>query len=549
LGGRLGFGAVAILVKMLRGIKGRAQSTTPDRGFLLLRWTRFPHQYFSEQGIARESIARVLEKRIFRLKGKDLLCLVLVTVGAMFVHGYHPWAEDAGLYLPPVEKLLNRNLFPFNAEFFESHAHLSIFPNLIAASVRVTHIPLPYALFFWHLISIFLLLFACWELARKCFVSRTSRYAAVFLVAALLTLPVAGTALYIMDQYVNPRDLAAFVGILAIAKCLDRKYVTTVLLLVFGAAIHPFMSSFAICFCILLFFMEKMERIEPRPTMAVSLLPLGFLVLPSAAYHQAALTHPYHYPMQWQWYEWLGVIGPIVILWWFRRIARSRQMRDLELICRTLVVYETVFMVAGLLISVPARFESLARVQPMRSLYLLYILFVLFSGGLLGEYVLKNRWWRWMALFLPLSAGMFYAQRTLFPASAHIEWPGSTTRNPWVQAFEWARSNTPAGAIFALDPYYTHTPGEDAAGFRAVAQRSKLADRTTDAGAVTMFPPLADEWIEQVQAQSGWQRFQVQDFLRLKTRYGVNWVVLSQPGVSDLQCPYQNQAVKVCSVD
>ncbi len=243
------------------------------------------------------------------------------------------------------------------------------------------------------------------------------------------------------------------------------------------------------------------------------------------------------------------MIGPIVILWWFSRIARSRQMSELELISRTLVVYETAFVIAGLLISIPARFESLARVQPMRSLYLLYILFVLFSGGLLGEYVLKNRWWCWMALFLPLCAGMFYAQRTLFPASAHIEWPGSTTRNAWIQAFEWVRANTPPDAIFALDPYYMLIPGEDEAGFRAVAQRSKLADRTTDAGAVTMFPPLAEEWIEQVQAQNGWQRFRVQDFRRLKAQYGVNWIVLPQPGVSDLQCPYQNQTVKVCSVD
>jgi hypothetical protein len=28
--------------------------------------------------------------------------------------------------------------------------------------------------------------------------------------------------------------------------------------------------------------------------------------------------------------------------------------------------------------------------------------------------------WRWLALFLP-QRGMFYAQRQLFPASAHIE--------------------------------------------------------------------------------------------------------------------------------
>lgn len=477
---------------------------------------------------------------------KDSVALVLLTVAALFVHGYHPGAEDSAIYLPGVEKLLNPRLFPFNARFFESHAHLTLFPDLIAASVRLSHLPLTYALFFWHLLSIFLLLFACWEVAGKLFRRRSSRYAGVALVTALLTLPVAGTALYIMDQYLNPRNLTAFVGILAIAKVLDRKYVTAGLLLLFGAAIHPLMSIFAVSFCFLLLCVEKFE---PRWAMVACLLPFDLLDPPSTAYHQAAVIHSYFYVMQWHWYEWLGVIGPLVILCGFLWIARTRQMRNLELISLTLVLYEIVFVIAAFAVSVPARFEGLARLQPMRSLHLLYILFVLCSGGLLGEFVLKDRWWRWMALFLPLCAGMFYAQRALFPASAHIEWPGSRPRNPWVQAFEWARDNTAPEAIFALDPNYMDLPGEDENGFRAIAQRSMLADVVTDSGAVAMFPLLADEWLAQVQAQSGWQSFQIQDFRRLQAQYRVNWVVLRRPGVAELQCPYENQTVKVCRVD
>jgi hypothetical protein len=238
-----------------------------------------------------------------------------------------------------------------------------------------------------------------------------------------------------------------------------------------------------------------------------------------------------------------------LILWWVPRIARRKQMRNLELVSRTLVLYQTIFMIAALAVSIPVRFESLARLQPMRSLHLTYILLALFSGGLLGEYVLKDRWWRWIAVFLPLCAGMFYAQRAIFPADAHIEWPDSKPRNPWVQAFEWARDNTPPDAIFALDPSYMDVSGEDENGFRTIAQRSMLADGNTDSGAVTMFPPLAEEWLAQMDAQNGWQKFQVQDFRRLRVKYGVSWVVLGQPGVTDLQCPYQNHAVKVCKVD
>ena len=57
------------------------------------------------------------------------------------MHGYHPFAEDAEIYLPGVEKILHPSLFPMVQEFFRSHASLTLFPNLIAFSLRVTHLP------------------------------------------------------------------------------------------------------------------------------------------------------------------------------------------------------------------------------------------------------------------------------------------------------------------------------------------------------------------------------------------------------------------------
>jgi hypothetical protein len=76
-----------------------------------------------------------------------------------------------------------------------------------------------------------------------------------------------------------------------------------------------------------------------------------------------------------------------------------------------------------------------------------------------------------------------------------------------------------------------------------------LADRIKDSGAVTMFPVLADTWQRQVRAQEGWTHFQVADFRRLKQEFGVNWVVLRQPGVPGMDCPYENKTVMVCRVE
>jgi hypothetical protein len=478
------------------------------------------------------------------LKPKNLLILLLLTFGALLIHGYHPWAEDSELYVPGVEKTLHPELFPFNAQFFETHAGSTIFPNFVAASVRLSHLPLSVVLLILHLASIFLFLLACWQLIGRCFPDGEARWAGVALIAALLTLPVAGTALYILDQYLNPRNLAAIAALFAIVKVIDKKYVQAGLFLVVAAAIHPFMTVFAFSFCVLLL---AAEYTDSHFAPLACLLPFGLsLGPPSAAYHQAALTHGFHYITRWAWYEWLGILAPIVILWWFGRLARSKRLRNLDLLCRTLIVYELIYLPPALVLSSSARFEALARLQPMRSLFLLYILMFLFIGGFLGEYVLKNRAWRWLALFVPLCAGLFFAQRSLFPASSHIEWPWVAPANPWQQAFLWSRDHSPTDAIFALDPELLNLPGEDEQGFRAIAQRSRLADHTSDAGAVSMFPAMADEWLRQVQAQTGWKDFQAQDFRRLHTDFGATWVVLQAPGVSGLDCPYRNSTVLVC---
>jgi hypothetical protein len=463
-----------------------------------------------------------------------------------------------------VEKILNPKLFPVGREFFAAHASLTLFPNLIALSIRVAHLPFETGLFVWHVASVFLLLLACWDLSGACFSSARARWGSVCLIAALFTIPVAGTALYIMDQYLNPRNLAAFAAIFAVSRTLENKYVRALLWLVFAACMHLLMASFAFSLCALLVVMKNgmkygVKYFEGRnagsrvaagaaTVLGCLLLPFGIALDPrgSQAYHQAALRHGFHYIQRWAWYEWLGILAPMLLFWWFGHMARARQCRRLDLVCRAFIIYDLIYFVMALAFDLPARFESLARLQPLRSLHLLYMAMFVVMGGFVAEYVLQNRVWRWLALFLPLSAGMFMAQRALFPASSYVEWPGAAPRNPWAQAFDWIRQKTPVDAVFALDPEYMQIPGEDEIGFRCRAQRSRLADANKDNGVVSMFPPLAETWWEQVKDQTPWKDFRGEDLARLKQKYGVGWVVMQQPGVASLDCVYQNSAVQVC---
>ena len=501
-------------------------------------------QVFSEFPDFRVSAQDERQEKHF-LTMKRMAGLFALTAVAMLIHGYHPYAEDAEIYLPGVLKTLDPSLFPANTEFFGQHAGHTLYPNLIAALVRLSHLPLAWVAFLAQIASIFLLQLGAWRLAAALFKEERACWAAAALMAALLTLPVAGTALYIFDQYLNPRNLAAFAGLFVVADVLHRRYARALLWMGFAAAVHPLMSSFAMAFCV---WLVVLDRYHPRAFGFAALLPFGLtLDPPPAAYHEVALRQPSFYILRWHWYEWLGLIGPIFLFWWLARFARRRGMRNLELTSQAMIPFLLLAFTASLVLSVP-RFEALARLQPLRCFALGYMVLIVAGGGLLGQHLLKNHAWRWLVLFVPLSLGMYWAQRQLFPASAHIEWPGVAPRNPWAQAFDWIRDNTPTDALFALDPQHMDLPGEDEIGFRARAQRSMLADAVKDKGATTMFPPLAVKWLEQVDDQKNWKQFQKEDFERLRQKYGVNWVVVQQPGPPGLECPYENAAVRVCRI-
>lgn len=488
---------------------------------------------------------------VSRGKYLAIFILLVLTFGALLVHGYHPYAEDAEIYVPGIVHALHPADFPMGRQFFEAQANLTLFTSLVVWSVRLTRLPLPWVLFLWQLASIFLLLYACWKIASKCFPDPYGRWGAVTLVAALLTLPVAGTSLYLLDQYFNPRSLSAFAVLFAIDAMLEKKHLRAGLWLAFTALVHPLMAVFGISYLALLYLFRR-----ATPAWAVFGAALIFPELsfkkPSAAYLQILAKRPGLFLIHWQWYEWLGALAPLVLLYWISRVARRRERVVFSQLAASMALFGLIYFAGALLTGIPQSLIMLIRFQPMRSLLLVYLFLLLFAGGLLGEFVLRNKLMRWALLFLPLCAGMCYAQLQLFPASRHIEWPDAKPENQWAQAFLWVRGHTPSNAVFALDPRYMAIPGEDNQGFHAIAERSSLATLGKSVSVAGLFPglPLAKECLTQVQARRGWREFTPSDYERLKQAYGVTWVVVRRAtDGSGLTCPYQNSSVAVCKIN
>ena len=383
-----------------------------------------------------------------------------------------------------------------------------------------------------------------------CFEGESARWGGIALLACALTIPATGTALILVDPYLTARSLSTPAILFALVSLIESRLRQCVLWLLCTGLVHPQMAVYALLCVGCMAAARYQRRVSPVPMFAVLTgLPMIFDFTPAhGVYREILHSRAYFLVSNWHWYEWLGVIAPLLVLLFLSRSRLRGTSPALGWLSRAMLLLGLLSTAAALLLASSPRFDHLIRLQPMRSFHLIYILFFMFLGALAGQYVLKSFVWRWAGL-LVLGAAMCLAQIQEYPSSPHIEWPGAAYQSGWLQAFIWIRHNTPDQDIFALDPNYMLLPGVDLHGFRALAERSVLADNAKDSGAVAVFPELAENWKEQTAALTDWRHFAARDFRILNARYNVKWLVLqSSMSARGLVCPYQNDAVRVCQI-
>lgn len=518
------------------------------------------------------SIAQAADRQIRTatavLRGRDLLWIALLTPAVLLVHGFHPFADDAGIYSAGVRKLANPALYQPDADFVLANTQLSLFAHLGAAMLRITQIPLEHLLLFTHLASIFAVLLASFAVARRLFTSAAAKWSAVAFAAACFTLPAAGSALLLMDPYVTPRSFSTPLGLFALAAALERRIprnqalLRSALLLLLAALMHPLMAAYAAAVVLVVFLVDQghaylaLGLCAVAPFVAAVLYVAGLHEPSSPAYRQAIFlpVHSYLFPTHWVHRDYIGVVAPIVC---FAIAARRLGSRNAA---GRLSMAALLIAIAGTLSSflfIHSGSFLLARLQPMRSFQMLYFIAVLLVGGFIGN-LLANRSQSKtcntmrsaarVALFaLPVSiaVAIFFVQRYVYSSSAHVEWPGEQPRNPWQQAYLWIRDNTPPNAVFAANPDLISLDGEDSQGFRAVAVRSLLAN-DKDSGVVVVFPYLAAQWAIERNAQEGLDQLSDTERLARLRRLGVTWLLLSSSAATSLPCPYRNGVAQVC---
>ncbi len=488
----------------------------------------------------------------------SLVLVSALTLLTFAIHGYHPYSEDGGLYIAGIKRLLHPELYAASAAFVEAPLHFFFFAPTVAALVRVSHLSLPYVLLLIHFGSLWATLFAFWLIAERTLFTRHARLGAVFLFALCLTLPVAGTSLILMDPYVTARSVSlpctlfALAGTFILMRGPDRWRggLLTGASLLLAAVMHPLMAGYAFGATLLLAALLSSRRgVRRWGTLALCLAAISAAAIvqltaqpESAAYLPIALSRYYWFLSRWQWYELVGLAAPLAILTSYAlRKGPARPFARMAVAAGS-----TGILIALLFAHVGARTHLVARLQPLRSFQPIYIAMILVLGGLLGEHVLRGHLWRWAAAAVLLGGIFFSVQRATYPASAHIEWPGATPSNLYEQAFIWISQNTPVDALFALDPHYIFAPGEDAQGFRALAERSVLPDYSKDGGEAANFPFLTDAWTAAQSAQAGLNQRTDGERLAALRPLNVTWIVLQQDAKTGFDCPFRNAAVAVC---
>ncbi|HEY5330401.1 MAG TPA: hypothetical protein VIJ79_10985 [Acidobacteriaceae bacterium] len=492
---------------------------------------------------------------------KPHVALLALTLCTLLIHGYHPLAEDGGLYVAGIQSALDPRLFPHDLAFATATSHYSLFTPIMAAIVRTLHIPLPWLLLVTYLAGTWLFLYAAFRIAAHCFSSNSARLTATALVAAWYTLPIAGTSLLLMDPYVTARTLSTPLSLLAIAFALDfewttpRRLIPCILALVSAAAFHPLMTAYAAALILTLVIAKLPCR--PAQIIGVSSLTAADLILAgvlqlkappeNAATIAASFSRYYWFLSQWQWYELLGLAGPLILLALLLRFGRPNPAA--AALIRAAIALGLIATLVSLLFAHESYSTHLvARLQPLRAFLLIYAVMTVLLGGTLAELSSRTRILAPIVL-TAMALLMFFVQRQTYPASQHLELPGRAPANPWSQAFVWAGEHTPTDALFALDSNYITTGGEDGQTFRATARRSALPDFSKDGGEAAVRPSLAPEWYAGQAVQKNLSTLSDAQRSQRLSPLGVTWLILHATAPTSVACPYTNAVVKVCPLD
>lgn len=463
--------------------------------------------------------------------------LAFALIATLNSGGYRYGAADQAFYIPAIERHLDPALFPRDRGLIDSQSRLFVLDEAIAATSRTFGLGLPLIFAAGYLVTLALLCFALYRLARTFFVTEWAALA--FLAASTLRHRIAKTGANTLEGYFHPRQLAFAVGLLAIDAVLRGRAYAAVGLVLAAGLVHPTTGVF---FAVWVGVALAVNDARMRPALlglaaaagaagAFFLWrgPLGLQTM-DAAWTATLADKDYVFPTAWSAGTWLtNAIYPVVIAGTYvvrrrRGVARPHE-GGVVAGCLALVA-----LFAASLPFVAARVALAVQLQVSRVFWMADLLATLYVVWWVCEAVApaasrKSIRPQLVAALLLVAASIrgWYVLRVEHPERpfAQVSLPG----DDWTTASAWLRG-TATGAHVLADPGHAWKYG---ISLRVSAARDVLLEDVKD-GSISMYDRgVALRVAERRQAIGDFSQLTAERAQELAARYDLSYVISERP--------------------
>ncbi len=506
--------------------------------------------------------------------------LVLISLVAIFIHGYQFAVSDQEIFIPYVLKSQNASLFPSDQLFNQSSAHASLFYPVIGFLIKFFDIQT--AFFAGYLIFQFAFFTALYHLAKVLIKDKNLSY--LSLLPFFLPKFIGGTATPTFDNFFGYRSIGIIFLILYLSYLLQNKFKQAVLIAFLGLVFHPL--SIIPNLLLLPASIVNLNK-SPRKTSKVVALSLpiilasiiilvfiGSKIFPLRDDIWLSIIKfrdDYLFASTWSYRAWgaIGLYLMIIVLFLGNLQLKIRRTILLFIICSLTVFLLYILTIEIFKITYIAQLQLLRALTPlaylglaMSPLFLIYkkpvlkifgastfislctnqfnlllissalfILVLILDKGKQTINISENYL---VAISLTVFIFAILINPKLLTIDQRIQYP--KRMNNWINVQLWAKENTQKTDIFLVPP--------DQTGFRIYSQRPIVADIKD--GAVSMYNPnYAKNWFAKINDLNLYQNFLDNDFQKLKQSYNFDFIVVPNSQKLNFEKVYENSRFTV----
>ncbi|HLC56878.1 MAG TPA: DUF6798 domain-containing protein [Candidatus Nanoarchaeia archaeon] len=506
-----------------------------------------------------------------------VIILILLAIASIFYTGYNFNSNDSVVYVPLINYYKDNSLY--DKDILVDNLRIIYAPIELTFGEFFKDINVEWFFFLGFLFSRLLLVFSIFLLAYYLFKDKL-----VGILSVILLIGVKGTLLTLgniklIDSTISPWFFSLPIALFSIFFFLKKNYIIAFLLLVIINYLNLLVSLYVIAmysFYLLVSYIQKSKILEKRKMKEVILSYIFFFVLSLPIiigslgiqklsvdkglwldFLKLRLSH-HIFPSLWPIYQFV-LFG--VLLYLFGVSLRYKPEERLNRKIILFLVAIGIMGIFGLIFSEVFPVPILMTAILFRSFIFFKIFVLIYIANYLINFYRKD-----FRKIISLQSFIFYFTIIflliiiLVPAFVgvekgfiyNIEYPGDKQSDEFQDISYWAEKNTDKDSLFITPPLYT--------GFNAFSKRSNLIDWKT-AGNFLYNPSLVKTAIERIKdvcktkdfkvdavifiekCDEGYNKLNEDDFLVLKRKYGVDYIVVEKE--MNFRLLYENKKFKL----